>query len=93
MTIMVTIAAIAALFFLVYSLVLIVGRIRRDQRVFCQEKQRTFDVTFQHYPTLRIDAGEKADVTRCTAFANPEEVNCDKQCLHWSEETTEQRVA
>lgn len=48
----------------------------REVRMTCPISKQDVEVTFATSP-----AGERIEVTRCSAFVFPENVTCDRECL------------
>ncbi len=75
------ILSVAAMATVVYVAAVALGRARRTERVHCAERGADHDVTFE----CRLDGawqpGRRVDVVRCTAFAEPGHVDCEKHCL------------
>jgi hypothetical protein len=58
--------------------------IKSRERIYCDTEDGIFMVDFQRRANAEWEAGPRVGVTRCTAFADPEHVTCDKSCVYLS---------
>ncbi len=75
-----TFAGLTALFVTVYLLGRLV-RLRAPERVRCAQKGAEFDVLVERKLNALWEPGQPQDVVRCSAFADPQRLDCDKGCL------------
>ena len=73
-------AFVAAMFLAVWALGRIAG-MRSREHVRCPRDQEDFEVDFERHLGADWSPGQRHDVVRCTAFARPEEITCDRACL------------
>jgi hypothetical protein len=76
-----TIAAITGLAAGVYGVVRLT-RMRSTERIHCPTKDIDVDVGFERELRADWSPGERVDVACCSAFENPHEVTCEKECVH-----------
>lgn len=76
-----TIAAVLGMYVLVYYLVTWINRIRTTEQVHCPVKDEDFDVDFVCKTGDMWTPGKRLDVVRCTAFDDPDHVDCGKDCV------------
>lgn len=57
------------------------SRMRARERLQCPERHADVDVDFERDLGPAWGPGRKLEVLRCTAFDQPEHVDCDRACL------------
>ena len=70
------------------ALVYLLARLRRwhvRERIYCATKNAVLDVDMVRRTGADLAPGEKLNLTSCSAFENPEVVECDKPCVRCSD--------
>jgi len=78
----------AAAILLVYLLARL-RRWKRKERIYCETKDAVFEVDMVRRAGADLSPGAKMDLTSCTAFGDPNHVECDKPCLVCSDQGLE----
>jgi hypothetical protein len=81
MTPWITLVAVLALFTIVYALGRALTRMRRRERVDCPVRGRQFEIETFWKPDRRFNYSRRVDVASCSAFDDPDHIECGKECL------------